>query len=116
MSSTHHCDFLRFTESLNHTQTPFLLRRRRKGNKKSRSTDEEKSEPSDPVELKRMTCQTPAMMDHPPIPVDELFDRINGMKAENNSKFTQEYEVQINFRSLKKKSVRKAYFCGLEIV
>lgn len=67
-------------------------RRRRKGNKKSRSTDEEKSEPSDPVELKRMTCQTPAMMDHPPIPVDELFDRINGMKSENNSKFTQEYE------------------------
>ena len=55
--------------------------------------DEEKSEPSDPVELKRMTFQTPAMMDHPPIPVDELFNRINDLKAENNSKFSQEYEV-----------------------
>ena len=55
--------------------------------------DEEKCEPSDPVELKRMTIQTPAMMDHPPITVDQLFDRINGLKAENNSKFSQEYEV-----------------------
>ena len=27
--------------------------------KKSKSVDEEKSEPSDPVELKRMTIQTP---------------------------------------------------------
>ena len=33
------------------------------------------------------------MMDHPPIPVGELSERINDMKAENNSKFSQEYEV-----------------------
>ena len=55
--------------------------------------DEEKNEPSDPVELKRMTFQTPAMKDHPPITVDELFYRIDDLKAENNSKFSQEYEV-----------------------
>ena len=55
--------------------------------------DEEKSEPSDPVELKRLTIQTPGLMDHPPIPVNELFKRIGDMRAESNSKFRQEYEV-----------------------
>lgn len=34
-----------------------------------------------------------AMMDHPPIPVSELLDHNNGLKAERNSKFLQEYEV-----------------------
>lgn len=34
-----------------------------------------------------------AMMDHPPIPVSELLNHNNGLKAERNSKFLQEYEV-----------------------
>lgn len=71
--------------------------RRKQGNIKktktrTKSMDEEKSEPSDPVELKRLTIQTPGLMDHPPIPVNELFKRIGDMRAESNSKFRQEYE------------------------
>ncbi|KAJ7372548.1 hypothetical protein OS493_019057 [Desmophyllum pertusum] len=69
-----------------------VCRRRKRRSKKSKSTDDDKSEPSDPVEMKRMTFQTPAMMDHPPIPVSELFNHNNNLKADNNSKFSQEYE------------------------
>ncbi|XP_067028665.1 receptor-type tyrosine-protein phosphatase delta-like isoform X2 [Acropora muricata] len=67
-------------------------RRRRGGNKKSKSMAEENEAPSDPVVLKRMTIQTPGLMDHPPINVNELSDRIRDMRAESNAKFTQEYE------------------------
>lgn len=48
--------------------------------------------PSDPVELRRLNYQTPAMMSHPPIPVTELANHIERLKANDNMKFSQEYE------------------------
>lgn len=35
------------------------------------------------------------MKDHPPIPVADLQERIDELKADHNTKFTQEYEVYI---------------------
>ncbi|XP_022803027.1 tyrosine-protein phosphatase Lar-like [Stylophora pistillata] len=72
--------------------TVVVCRRRKRGCKKSKSLDDETAEPSDPVEMKRMTIQTPGMMDHPPIPVSDLLNHNNSLKAEKNSKFLQEYE------------------------
>ena len=46
----------------------------------------------DPVEFRRMQYQTPAMQAHPPVPVDELFQHIERLKAHNNAKFSAEYE------------------------
>ena len=48
---------------------------------------------SDPVELRRLNFQTPAMVNHPPIPVQQLGDHIELLKANDNQKFSQEYEV-----------------------
>lgn len=68
--------------------------------------DEEKEEPSDPVVLKRMTIQTPGLMDHPPIPVNELSDRIRDMRAEGNAKFAQEYEVNADRSAIRARSAQ----------
>ncbi|XP_054865698.1 protein tyrosine phosphatase receptor type Db isoform X22 [Amphiprion ocellaris] len=62
--------------------------------------------PTDPVELRRINFQTPAyrvsvyrgyrrlssMASHPPIPISELADHIERLKANDNLKFSQEYE------------------------
>lgn len=48
--------------------------------------------PSDPVELRRLNYQTPAMLSHPPIPITELGNHIERLKANDNMKFSQEYE------------------------
>ncbi|XP_064146588.1 receptor-type tyrosine-protein phosphatase delta isoform X14 [Loxodonta africana] len=48
--------------------------------------------PTDPVELRRLNFQTPGMASHPPIPVLELADHIERLKANDNLKFSQEYE------------------------
>lgn len=48
--------------------------------------------PSDPVELRRLNYQTPGMMTHPPILVTELANHIEDVKADENLKFSQEYE------------------------
>ncbi|XP_026465523.1 tyrosine-protein phosphatase Lar-like [Ctenocephalides felis] len=48
--------------------------------------------PQDPVEMRRLNFQTPAMMSHPPIPISELADHIERLKANDNLKFAQEYE------------------------
>nr|NVI75640.1 Leukocyte-antigen-related-like protein [Cucujiformia] len=48
--------------------------------------------PSDPVEMRRLNFQTPAMISHPPIPVSELASHIERLKANDNLKFSQEYE------------------------
>ncbi|XP_064146587.1 receptor-type tyrosine-protein phosphatase delta isoform X13 [Loxodonta africana] len=62
--------------------------------------------PTDPVELRRLNFQTPgsddsgyrgnlhssSMASHPPIPVLELADHIERLKANDNLKFSQEYE------------------------
>ncbi|XP_041430145.1 protein tyrosine phosphatase receptor type D S homeolog isoform X37 [Xenopus laevis] len=48
--------------------------------------------PTDPVELRRLNFQTPGMANHPPIPILELEDHIERLKANDNLKFSQEYE------------------------
>ncbi|XP_020288958.1 tyrosine-protein phosphatase Lar isoform X7 [Pseudomyrmex gracilis] len=48
--------------------------------------------PSDPVELRRLNFQTPGMISHPPIPISELGNHIERLKANDNLKFSQEYE------------------------
>ncbi|XP_015249164.1 PREDICTED: receptor-type tyrosine-protein phosphatase delta isoform X35 [Cyprinodon variegatus] len=48
--------------------------------------------PTDPVELRRLNFQTPGMANHPPIPIMELADHIERLKANDNLKFSQEYE------------------------
>ncbi|XP_058698162.1 receptor-type tyrosine-protein phosphatase F isoform X3 [Poecile atricapillus] len=47
---------------------------------------------SDPVEMRRLNYQTPGMRDHPPIPVTDLADNIERLKANDGLKFSQEYE------------------------
>ncbi|XP_026215585.1 protein tyrosine phosphatase receptor type Db isoform X8 [Anabas testudineus] len=48
--------------------------------------------PTDPVELRRINFQTPGMASHPPVPMSELADHIERLKANDNLKFSQEYE------------------------
>lgn len=48
--------------------------------------------PNDPVELRRLNFQTPAMMSHPPIPISQLADHIEHLKANDGIKFSHEYE------------------------
>ncbi|XP_062865220.1 receptor-type tyrosine-protein phosphatase delta-like isoform X10 [Trichomycterus rosablanca] len=62
--------------------------------------------PTDPVELRRLNYQTPgpgasgypsnlhlsSMASHPPIPIMELADHLERLKANDNLKFSQEYE------------------------
>ncbi|XP_062865221.1 receptor-type tyrosine-protein phosphatase delta-like isoform X11 [Trichomycterus rosablanca] len=48
--------------------------------------------PTDPVELRRLNYQTPGMASHPPIPIMELADHLERLKANDNLKFSQEYE------------------------
>ncbi|XP_029930135.1 receptor-type tyrosine-protein phosphatase F isoform X3 [Myripristis murdjan] len=47
---------------------------------------------SDPVEMRRLNYQTPGMREHPPIPVIELADHIERLKANDGLRFSQEYE------------------------
>ncbi|XP_028856349.1 receptor-type tyrosine-protein phosphatase S isoform X21 [Denticeps clupeoides] len=48
--------------------------------------------PTDPVELRRINFQTPGMMNHPPIPITELAEHTELLKANDNLKLSQEYE------------------------
>ncbi|XP_074480256.1 receptor-type tyrosine-protein phosphatase delta isoform X16 [Sebastes fasciatus] len=48
--------------------------------------------PTDPVELRRLNFQTPGMANHPPIPIMDLADHLERLKANDNLKFSQEYE------------------------
>ncbi|XP_041059665.1 receptor-type tyrosine-protein phosphatase delta-like isoform X1 [Carcharodon carcharias] len=62
--------------------------------------------PTDPVEMRRINFQTPesvvssplsepefaSMMSHPPIPIAELAEHTEHLKANDNLKFSQEYE------------------------
>ncbi|XP_022614503.1 receptor-type tyrosine-protein phosphatase delta isoform X14 [Seriola dumerili] len=62
--------------------------------------------PTDPVELRRLNFQTPgsgasshpsnlhlsSMASHPPIPIMDLADHLERLKANDNLKFSQEYE------------------------
>ncbi|XP_055908700.1 tyrosine-protein phosphatase Lar isoform X6 [Eupeodes corollae] len=48
--------------------------------------------PSDPVDMRRLNFQTPGMISHPPIPISEFANHIERLKANDNQKFSQEYE------------------------
>ncbi|KAG1956638.1 protein tyrosine phosphatase, receptor type, D [Pimephales promelas] len=48
--------------------------------------------PSDPVELRRINFPTAGMTSHPPVSVSELPTHIERMKANDNLRFSQEYE------------------------
>ncbi|XP_062285199.1 receptor-type tyrosine-protein phosphatase S-like [Scomber scombrus] len=48
--------------------------------------------PTDPVEMRRINFQTPGMMSHPPIPISELAEHIDLLKANDNLRLSQEYE------------------------
>ncbi|XP_041745678.2 receptor-type tyrosine-protein phosphatase S isoform X5 [Coregonus clupeaformis] len=48
--------------------------------------------PTDPVEMRRINFQTPGMMNHPPIPIAELAEHTDLLKANDNLKLSQEYE------------------------
>lgn len=46
----------------------------------------------DPVELRRIQYQTPAMQAHPPINIEEFLQHVERLKAQNNAQFSLEYE------------------------
>ncbi|XP_049334910.1 receptor-type tyrosine-protein phosphatase S isoform X15 [Astyanax mexicanus] len=48
--------------------------------------------PTDPVEMRRINFQTPGMMSHPPIPISELAEHTELLKANDNLRLSQEYE------------------------
>nr|DBA28553.1 TPA: hypothetical protein GDO54_008890 [Pyxicephalus adspersus] len=48
--------------------------------------------PTDPVEMRRINFQTPGMLNHPPIPIAELSEHTEHLKANDNLKLSQEYE------------------------
>uniref|UniRef100_A0A9J8CXB4 protein-tyrosine-phosphatase n=1 Tax=Cyprinus carpio carpio TaxID=630221 RepID=A0A9J8CXB4_CYPCA len=48
--------------------------------------------PTDPVEMRRINFQTPGMMSHPPIPISELHEHTERLKANDNLHLSQEYE------------------------
>ncbi|XP_019369002.1 PREDICTED: receptor-type tyrosine-protein phosphatase S isoform X13 [Gavialis gangeticus] len=48
--------------------------------------------PKDPVEMRRINFQTPGMLSHPPIPIAELAEHTEHLKANDNLKLSQEYE------------------------
>ncbi|XP_056599122.1 receptor-type tyrosine-protein phosphatase S isoform X4 [Triplophysa dalaica] len=48
--------------------------------------------PTDPVEMRRINFQTPGMMSHPLIPITELSEHTDRLKANDNLDLSQEYE------------------------
>uniref|UniRef100_A0A665WZ46 protein-tyrosine-phosphatase n=1 Tax=Echeneis naucrates TaxID=173247 RepID=A0A665WZ46_ECHNA len=48
--------------------------------------------PTDPVEMRRINFQTSGMMNHPPVPISELSEHTELLKANDNLKLSQEYE------------------------
>ncbi|XP_034470417.1 receptor-type tyrosine-protein phosphatase S-like isoform X4 [Hippoglossus hippoglossus] len=48
--------------------------------------------PTDPVEMRRINFQTPGMMSHPQVPINELAEHIELLKANDNLRLSQEYE------------------------
>ncbi|XP_041435759.1 receptor-type tyrosine-protein phosphatase S isoform X13 [Xenopus laevis] len=48
--------------------------------------------PTDPVEMRRINFQTPGMLNHPPIPIADLAEHTEHLKANDNLKLSQEYE------------------------
>eukprot|EP00057_Strongylocentrotus_purpuratus_P029799 XP_011684273.1 PREDICTED: receptor-type tyrosine-protein phosphatase delta [Strongylocentrotus purpuratus] len=72
----------------------FVLRRRREPRPPSanKRKDNTESNLADPVEMRRLNYQTPAMMSHPPIPVSQFQEHIERLKGNDAMLFSQEYE------------------------
>ena len=51
---------------------------------------------TDPVDLRRQDFQTPGMMSHPPVHIAQLAEHVDALKANDNTKFLQEYEVGVD--------------------
>ncbi|XP_031204336.1 receptor-type tyrosine-protein phosphatase S isoform X6 [Mastomys coucha] len=48
--------------------------------------------PKDPVEMRRINFQTPGMLSHPPIPITDMAEHMERLKANDGLKLSQEYE------------------------
>uniref|UniRef100_A0A8B9XFC7 Receptor-type tyrosine-protein phosphatase S n=1 Tax=Bos mutus grunniens TaxID=30521 RepID=A0A8B9XFC7_BOSMU len=48
--------------------------------------------PKDPVEMRRINFQTPGMLSHPPIPIGDMAEHTERLKANDSLKLSQEYE------------------------
>uniref|UniRef100_A0A8C6GZN1 Receptor-type tyrosine-protein phosphatase S n=1 Tax=Mus spicilegus TaxID=10103 RepID=A0A8C6GZN1_MUSSI len=48
--------------------------------------------PKDPVEMRRINFQTPGMLSHPPIPITDMAEHMERLKANDSLKLSQEYE------------------------
>ncbi|XP_060227274.1 receptor-type tyrosine-protein phosphatase S isoform X11 [Meriones unguiculatus] len=48
--------------------------------------------PKDPVEMRRINFQTPGMLSHPPIPIADMAEHMERLKANDSLKLSQEYE------------------------
>ncbi|VVC24817.1 Hypothetical protein CINCED_3A017850 [Cinara cedri] len=75
----------------------FVVKKRRRPSKYGETSGVTKplignSHANDPVELRRQQFQTPAMVSHPPVPINYLAQHIDLLKANDNFKFSQEYE------------------------
>ncbi|XP_050443629.1 tyrosine-protein phosphatase Lar isoform X3 [Adelges cooleyi] len=76
----------------------FVVKKRRRPNKYGETSGVTKPlighshANNDPVELRRLQFQTPAMVSHPPVPINYLGQHIELLKANDNYKFSQEYE------------------------
>uniref|UniRef100_H2YZU9 protein-tyrosine-phosphatase n=1 Tax=Ciona savignyi TaxID=51511 RepID=H2YZU9_CIOSA len=46
----------------------------------------------DPVKMRRQNCKTPGMMSHPPISIHTFQHHVEQLRANDNLKFSQEYE------------------------
>lgn len=77
-----------------------IIIRKKKTHKKHKAPEPTKismdqsppSYPTDPVELRRKEYCTPGMQSHPPIPISQLPGHVEALKANDNLKFSQEYE------------------------
>ncbi|XP_078484648.1 receptor-type tyrosine-protein phosphatase F [Ciona intestinalis] len=58
----------------------------------SKHTTNEKRIQHDPVEIRRQNCKTPGMMSHPPISLQQFQHHVDRLRANDNLKFSQEYE------------------------
>ncbi|VTJ88426.1 Hypothetical predicted protein [Marmota monax] len=48
--------------------------------------------PKDPVEMRRINFQTPGMLSHPPVPIGDMAEHTERLKANDSLKLSQEYE------------------------
>ncbi|XP_052047779.1 receptor-type tyrosine-protein phosphatase S isoform X7 [Apodemus sylvaticus] len=48
--------------------------------------------PKDPVEMRRINFQTPGMLSHPPIPISDMAEHMDRLKANDSLQLSQEYE------------------------